>query len=128
MQNANYQRKRFLEKLKLSAKNRQTKKNDIFKDDYKNMQRILKENNFFKESNNLKDILIITKYLNKAKNIINNIPYFLYTIMEEFETSGSTFQENMYLFVLIALNMWLKKVCIFCYYIPCVSFDLHFPI
>ncbi|ETB60138.1 hypothetical protein YYC_02490 [Plasmodium yoelii 17X] len=108
--NANYQRKRFLEKLKLSAKNRQNQKNDIFKDDYKNMQRILKENYFFKESNNLKDILVITKYLNKAKNIINNIPYFLYTIMEEFETSGSTFQENMYLFVLLALNMWLKKI------------------
>ncbi|CAD2103173.1 conserved Plasmodium protein, unknown function [Plasmodium vinckei] len=108
--NANYQRKRFLEKLKLSAKNRQNKKNDIYKDDYKNMQRILKENHFFKESNNLKDILIISKYLNKAKSIISNIPYFLYTIMEEFEESGSSYQENMHLFVLLALNMWIKKI------------------
>ncbi|KEG01889.1 hypothetical protein YYE_03408 [Plasmodium vinckei vinckei] len=108
--NANYQRKRFLEKLKLSAKNRQNKKNDIYKDDYKNRQRILKENHFFKESNNLKDILIISKYLNKAKSIISNIPYFLYTIMEEFEKSGSSYQENMHLFVLLALNMWIKKI------------------
>ncbi|CRG96821.1 conserved Plasmodium protein, unknown function [Plasmodium gallinaceum] len=116
--NANEQRKKFLNKLKLSAKvcdkEKTKKKSDIFQDDYKNMVRILNENYFFKESQKLKEILIINKYLNKAKNIVNNIPQFLYKIIEEFELTESNFQENMYLFILLALNKWIKKIIFEC--------------
>ncbi|CRG99485.1 conserved Plasmodium protein, unknown function [Plasmodium relictum] len=116
--NANEQRQKFLNKLKLSAKvndkEKGKKKSDIFKDDYKNMIRILNENYFFKESQKLKEILIINKYLNKAKNIVNNMPQFLYNIIEEFELTESEFQENMYLFILLALNKWIKKIIFEC--------------
>ncbi|SBT87927.1 conserved Plasmodium protein, unknown function [Plasmodium malariae] len=111
--NANEQRKKFLEKLKASAKvnnDKAKERNDIFKDDYKNMLRIVNDNYFFKESQTLKEILIINKYLIKARNIVNNVPQFLCTIIEDFELTESTFQDNMYLFILLALNKWLKKI------------------
>ncbi|SPJ10322.1 conserved Plasmodium protein, unknown function [Plasmodium sp. DRC-Itaito] len=111
--NANEQRKNFLLKLKCSAnvskKNNKTG-NDIFQDDHKNMLRILNENTFYNESQKLKDILIINKYLNKAKYLINNIPQFLCTIIEEFELTESNFHEHMYLFILLAVNKWFKRI------------------
>ncbi|SBT33688.1 conserved Plasmodium protein, unknown function [Plasmodium ovale wallikeri] len=115
--NANEQRRKFLEKLKWSAKMSEVGKkerSDIFGDGCKNMLRILKESHYFNESQKLKEILIINKYLNKAKNIINNIPHFLFTVIQEFELTESTFQENMYLFILLALNKWLKKIIAEC--------------
>ncbi|SOV76518.1 conserved Plasmodium protein, unknown function [Plasmodium sp. gorilla clade G3] len=111
--NANEQRKNFLLKLKCSAnvsrKNNKTE-SDIFQDDHKNMLRILNENTFYNESQKLKDILIINKYLNKAKYLINNMPQFLCTIIEEFELTESNFHEHMYLFILLAVNKWFKRI------------------
>ncbi|SCQ16261.1 conserved Plasmodium protein, unknown function [Plasmodium ovale] len=115
--NANEQRRKFLEKLKWSARISgvgKKERSDIFGDGCKNMLRILKESHFFNESQKLKEVLIINKYLNKAKNIISNIPHFLFTIIQEFELTESTFQENMYLFILLALNKWLKKIIAEC--------------
>ncbi|SOV22644.1 conserved Plasmodium protein, unknown function [Plasmodium sp. DRC-Itaito] len=112
--NANEQRKNFLLKLKFSAnvskKNNNKTGSDIFQDDHKNMLRILNENTFYNESQKLKEILIINKYLNKAKYIINNMPQFLCTIIEEFELTESNFHEHMYLFILLAVNKWFKKI------------------
>lgn len=120
--NACEQRRKFFEKLKMSASSQKNengnektkKKSDIFADEDKNMIRILQENYFFKESQQLKEMLIISKYLNKAKTIINNVPQFLYNIIEEFELTESQFSENMYLFILLALNKWIKKIIIEC--------------
>lgn len=79
------------------------------------MLRILNENTFYNESQKLKDILIINKYLNKAKYLIHNMPQFLCTIIEEFELTESNFHEHMYLFILLAINKWFKRVCTYKY-------------
>ncbi|KOB86658.1 hypothetical protein PFDG_02438 [Plasmodium falciparum Dd2] len=115
--NANEQRKNFLLKLKCSAnvsKRNNNTGSDIFQDDYKNMLRILNENTFYNESQKLKDILIINKYLNKAKYLIHNMPQFLCTIIEEFELTESNFHEHMYLFILLAINKWFKRIIVEC--------------
>ncbi|KJP87441.1 hypothetical protein AK88_02873 [Plasmodium fragile] len=111
--NANEQRKRFLQKLKSSAKVTQGGRDQphgIFKDEYKNLIRILCENYIFKESQQLKEVLIVNKFLYKAKGIVNDVPHFLCRIIEEFESTECVAQANMYLFVLLALNKWLKKI------------------
>ncbi|GAB65848.1 hypothetical protein PCYB_073500 [Plasmodium cynomolgi strain B] len=111
--NANEQRKRFLRKLKRSAKvtqGRSDQADGIFKDEYKNMTRIVSENHIFRESQQLKEVLIVNKFLSKAKAIVNDVPQFLCKIIEEFERTESVAQDNMYLFVLLALNKWFKKV------------------
>ncbi|EUD68096.1 hypothetical protein C922_01708 [Plasmodium inui San Antonio 1] len=111
--NANEQRKRFLRKLKRSAKvtqGRTDQADGIFKDEYKNMSRIVIENHIFRESQQLKEVLIANKFLRKAKGIVNDVPQFLCKIIEEFEKTESVAQDNMYLFVLLALNKWLKKI------------------
>ncbi|CAA9987547.1 conserved Plasmodium protein, unknown function [Plasmodium knowlesi strain H] len=115
--NANEQRKRFLRKLRSSAKvtkERNDRADGIFKDEQKNMIRIVSENHIFQESHKLKEVLIVNKFLNKAKSIVNDVPQFLWKIIEEFERTESVAQENMYLFVLLALNKWLKKIVTEC--------------
>ncbi|CAG9480650.1 conserved Plasmodium protein, unknown function [Plasmodium vivax] len=115
--NANEQRKRFLRKLKSSAKvtqGRSDQPDGIFKDEYKNMTRIVSENNIFREAQQLKEALIVNKFLSKAKAIVNDLPQFLCKIIEEFERTESVAQDNMYLFVLLALNKWLKKIVTEC--------------
>ncbi|ANQ07237.1 Uncharacterized protein PCOAH_00016440 [Plasmodium coatneyi] len=115
--NANEQRKRFLQKLKSSAKvtkDRNDQADGIFKDEHKNMFRIVSENYIFQQSQQMKEILIVNKFLNKAKGIISDVPQFLCKIIDEFERTESVAQDNMYLFVLLALNKWIKKIVTQC--------------